>query len=92
MKIQDLKPARAACAATAFARLPVEAQPMVSRSKARAALIAVGGRLPGIEAAGQRVHRRPGNRLQKNKAHYGRQKDQGQAMLPRENSMYKAGG
>src|SRR5437762_12529190 len=41
MKIQALRPARAACAATAFARLPVEAQPIVSRPNAAAALIAV---------------------------------------------------
>src|SRR5437667_340497 len=40
MKIHALSPARAACAATAFARLPVEAQPMVSSPKAAAALIA----------------------------------------------------
>ncbi len=39
-KIHALSPARAACAATAFARLPVDAQPMVSRPKAAAALIA----------------------------------------------------
>ncbi len=41
MKIQALSPARAACAATAFARLPVEAQPIVSSPNAAAALIAV---------------------------------------------------
>src|SRR5256885_12132377 len=40
MKIHALRPARAACAATAFARLPVDAQPMVSSPKAAAALIA----------------------------------------------------
>ena len=41
MKIHDASPARAACAATAFARFPVEAQPTVSRPNASAALIAV---------------------------------------------------
>src|SRR5436189_2540261 len=40
MKIHALRPARAACAATAFARLPVDAQPMVSSPKAAAALAA----------------------------------------------------
>src|SRR2546427_8494822 len=40
MKIHAFRPARAACAATAFARLPVDAQPMVSSPKAAAALIA----------------------------------------------------
>src|SRR5688500_14757589 len=40
MKIQAASPARAACAATAFARLPVDAQPIVSSSNAAAALIA----------------------------------------------------
>src|SRR2546430_6355353 len=40
MKIHALRPARAACAATAFARLPVDAQPIVSSPKAAAALIA----------------------------------------------------
>ena len=40
MKIHAFSPARAACAATALARLPVEAQPTVSRSKATAALSA----------------------------------------------------
>src|SRR5580692_8811916 len=40
MKIQAGIPARAACAPTAFARLPVDAQPKVSRPKAVAALIA----------------------------------------------------
>ena len=40
MKIQAARPARAACAATALARLPVDAQPTVSRPNARAALIA----------------------------------------------------
>ena len=40
MKIQAASPARAAWAATALARLPVEAQPTVSRPRARAALIA----------------------------------------------------
>src|SRR5467141_3100587 len=40
MKIHALRPARAACAATAFARLPVDAHPMVSSPKAAAALIA----------------------------------------------------
>src|SRR5437016_113388 len=44
MKIHALSPARAACAATAFARLPVEAQPMVSSPKAAAALIAAAAR------------------------------------------------
>ena len=39
-KIHALSPARAACAATAFARLPVEAQPIVSSPNAAAALIA----------------------------------------------------
>jgi hypothetical protein len=41
MKIHALIPARAACAATAFARLPVEAQPIVVSPNACAALIAV---------------------------------------------------
>src|SRR5437667_5679080 len=41
MKIHALRPARAACAATAFARLPVDAQPIVSSPNAAAALIAV---------------------------------------------------
>ena len=41
MKIHDASPARAACAATAFARLPVDAQPTVSSPNASAALIAV---------------------------------------------------
>jgi hypothetical protein len=41
MKIQAFIPARAAAAATALARLPVEAQPMVSRPSAAAALTAV---------------------------------------------------
>src|SRR2546428_12944502 len=36
MKIQHLKPFRAACAAVAFARLPVEEQETVSNPKARA--------------------------------------------------------
>src|SRR2546425_9617465 len=40
MKIHAFRPARAACAATAFARLPVDAQPMVSSPKAAAALMA----------------------------------------------------
>src|SRR6266571_4394807 len=40
MKIHALSPARAAWAATAFARLPVEAQPIVSSPNAAAALIA----------------------------------------------------
>src|SRR2546429_9924386 len=39
-KIHALSPARAACAATAFARLPVDAQPIVSSPNAAAALIA----------------------------------------------------
>ena len=34
MKIHAARPARAACAATALARLPVDAQPTVSRPKA----------------------------------------------------------
>src|SRR2546425_4692347 len=38
MKIHALSPARAAWAATAFARLPVEAQPTVSSPNAAAAL------------------------------------------------------
>src|SRR6266436_2368333 len=41
MKIHALRPARAACAATALAKLPVDAQPIVSSPKAAAALIAV---------------------------------------------------
>src|ERR1700722_7885498 len=41
MKIQAGSPARAAWAATALARLPVDAQPTVSRPNATAALIAV---------------------------------------------------
>ena len=41
MKIHDASPARAACAATALARLPVDAQPTVSSPNAIAALIAV---------------------------------------------------
>ena len=41
MKIQASSPARAACAATAFARFPVDAQPTTSRPNAWAALIAV---------------------------------------------------
>ena len=41
MKIQAFIPARAAAAATALARLPVEAQPMVSRPSAAAAFTAV---------------------------------------------------
>ena len=40
MKIHAGSPARAACAATAFARLPVDAHPTVSRPSALAALIA----------------------------------------------------
>jgi len=40
MKIHALSPARAACAATAFARFPVEAHPTVSIPKAAAALSA----------------------------------------------------
>src|SRR5207244_12882565 len=40
MKIHALSPARAAWAATAFARLPVEAQPIVSSPNAAAALTA----------------------------------------------------
>ena len=40
MKIQAGRPARAACAATALARLPVEAQPTVSRPRPSAALSA----------------------------------------------------
>src|SRR3989454_10568422 len=40
MKIHATSPARAACAATALARLPVDAQPMVSSPNAAAALIA----------------------------------------------------
>ena len=40
MKIHAASPARAACAATAFARLPVDAQPTVSSPSAIAALIA----------------------------------------------------
>ena len=40
MKIQAGSPARAAWAATALARLPVDAQPTVSRPSARAALSA----------------------------------------------------
>src|SRR3989454_7921177 len=39
MKTQAVSPARAACAATAFARLSVDAQPIVSSPKAAAALI-----------------------------------------------------
>src|SRR5512133_3433303 len=38
MKIQEARPARAAWAATELARLPVDAQPTVSRPKAFAAL------------------------------------------------------
>ena len=41
MKIHAARPARAACAATALARLPVDAQPTVSSPNAIAALIAV---------------------------------------------------
>jgi hypothetical protein len=41
MKIHALRPARAAWAATAFARLPVDAQPIVSSPNAAAALMAV---------------------------------------------------
>lgn len=41
MKIQAGSPARAACAATALARLPVLAQPITLRPSAWAALIAV---------------------------------------------------
>src|SRR6185503_8820913 len=41
MKIHALSPARATCAATALARFPVDAQPMVSSPNAAAALIAV---------------------------------------------------
>src|SRR5438093_13308799 len=40
MKIHAVRPARAAWAATAFARFPVEAQPIVSSRNAAAALIA----------------------------------------------------
>src|SRR5689334_7790481 len=40
MKTHAVSPALAACAATAFARLPVEAQPLVSRPSAAAALVA----------------------------------------------------
>src|SRR5688500_5105764 len=40
MKIQAARPARAACAATALARLPVDAQPIVVRPNDAAALIA----------------------------------------------------
>ncbi len=40
MKIQASSPARAACAATALARLPVEAHPTVVSPKARAAFSA----------------------------------------------------
>src|SRR5260370_36530260 len=40
-KTHAASPARAACAASALARLPVEAQPIVSSPKAAAALIAV---------------------------------------------------
>src|SRR5215472_9627623 len=36
MKIHAFRPSRAACAATAFARLPVEEQETVSKPKARA--------------------------------------------------------
>src|SRR5436309_11437901 len=36
MKIQAFRPSRAACAATAFARLPVEEHETVSKPKARA--------------------------------------------------------
>jgi hypothetical protein len=41
MKIQAGRPARAACAATALARFPVEAQPTVSRPRPSAALSAL---------------------------------------------------
>src|SRR5690242_13657392 len=41
MKIHDVSPARAAWAATALARFPVDAQPIVVRPSACAALIAV---------------------------------------------------
>src|SRR5215203_6552904 len=41
MKIHDTSPARAACAATALARLPVDAHPTVSSPNASAALMAV---------------------------------------------------
>src|SRR5260370_39307313 len=41
MKIQDSRPARAAWAATAFARFPVDAQPTVRIPSATAALSAV---------------------------------------------------
>ena len=40
MNTQAVRPLRAACAATAFARFPVEAQPIVSSPNAAAALIA----------------------------------------------------
>jgi hypothetical protein len=40
MKIHAARPARAACAATEFARLPVDAQPTVSRPSPIAALSA----------------------------------------------------
>ena len=41
MNTHATRPARAACAATALARLPVDAQPIVVRPRACAALIAV---------------------------------------------------
>src|SRR5713101_1166043 len=69
MKIHALRPARAACAATAFARLPVDAQPMVSSPKAAAALIAAattrslkesGGRDGGARGPTAPAAERPG--------------------------------
>jgi len=41
MKTHAFRPARAACAATALARLPVDAHPIVSSPNAAAALMAV---------------------------------------------------
>src|SRR5437899_3140506 len=51
MKTHALRPARAACAATAFARLPVEAQPIVSSPKAAAA-VAVCRTAQGLSSRG----------------------------------------